>query len=136
MTSVVSETPFAASDLAAHHFAGKLSFETDCADVEQAFANGTVDFVLLDVRGPQLYAQAHVPGAINLPHGKMTERRMAEWPMDTLFVVYCQGTQCNGSTKAALRLARQGRPVKEMIGGLDGWIEDKFAVASLVAEPA
>lgn len=136
MTSVVSETPFAASDIAARHFAGKLGFETDPADVEQAFSHGTVDFVLLDVRGPQLYARSHVPGAINLPHGKMTERRMAEWPMDTLFVVYCQGTHCNGSTKAALRLALQGRPVKEMIGGLDGWIADEFAVASLVAEPA
>lgn len=129
MTSLVSETPFAPSATAVQHFSGKLAFETDCADVEQAFTHGHVDFVLVDVRGPQLYADGHVPGAISLPHGKMTERRMAEWPADTLFVVYCQGPQCNGSTKAALRLARQGRPVKEMIGGMDGWVADGFAVA-------
>src|SRR3546814_17472476 len=84
------------------------------------------DFVLLDVRAPALFAAGHVPGAVNLPHGKMTARRMAEWPEGVLFVVYCAGPHCNGACKAAIRLARLGRPVKLMIGGNEGWKDEGF----------
>jgi hypothetical protein len=34
----------------------------------------------------------------------MTKRRMAEWPVETLFVVYWAGPHCNGANKAAVRL--------------------------------
>jgi rhodanese-related sulfurtransferase len=91
---------------------------------------GQQDFVLLDVRGPALYAKRHIPGAINLPHGKLTAGRMAEWPEDTLFVVYCAGPHCNGTDRAALRLARLGRNVKVMIGGMTGWVDEGFDFAA------
>ncbi len=128
--SHVTEIPAAAPPLVAEHYARRLAFETDCWDVHHAFQSGQPDFVLLDVRGPQLYQAAHVPGAINLPHGKMTERKMAEWPSDTLFVVYCAGPHCNGMDRAALRLARLGRQVKVMIGGMTGWADEGFEVAA------
>lgn len=35
----------------------------------------------------------------------------------------------NGANKAAVRLARLGRPVKEMIGGVLGWAAEGFAFA-------
>jgi rhodanese-related sulfurtransferase len=127
MPSPVSDIPAASPEAAADHFAGKLAFETDCSDVNAAFASGKVDFVLLDVRSPALFAQSHVPGALNLPHGKMTAHRMSEWPSDTLFVVYCAGPHCNGADKAALRLSRLGLSVKLMIGGLTGWADEGLA---------
>lgn len=127
MPSPVSEIPAAAPDAAAEHFTRKLAFETDCSDVHAAFASDKVDFVLLDVRSPQLFALSHVPGALNLPHGKMTAHRMSEWPADTLFVVYCAGPHCNGADKAALRLSRLGLSVKLMIGGLTGWADEGLA---------
>ncbi len=55
---------------------------------------------------------------------------MAEWPKDTLFVVYCAGPHCNGADRAALRLAELGRPVKLMLGGITGWADESFAFAS------
>ncbi|TVQ59436.1 MAG: rhodanese-like domain-containing protein [Rhodobacteraceae bacterium] len=128
MPSPVSETPAARSADAAAHFAAKLGFETDCWDVHAALETGEPDFVLLDVRSPALFARGHAPGALNLPHGKITARRMAEWPAETLFVVYCAGPHCNGADKAALRLARLGRPVKLMIGGVEGWRDEGFAL--------
>ena len=94
-----------------------------------ALAFGTPDFVLLDVRGPDLFARGHVPGATNLPHGKIVESRLQAWPPGTLFVTYCAGPHCNGASRAAVRLARLGRPVKLMIGGLTGWIDEGFALA-------
>ncbi|MDR6770994.1 rhodanese-like domain-containing protein [Azospirillum sp. BE72] len=130
MASPVTDIPAASSADAAIHFARKLSLETDCWDVHESLKSGSPDFVLLDVRGPAAFAKGHVPGALNLPHGKITERRMMEWPEGTLFVVCCAGPHCNGADRAALRLARIGRPVKLMIGGITGWIDEGFALDS------
>jgi rhodanese-related sulfurtransferase len=121
MKSNVTLVPAASSSEAILHFARKFSFETDCWDTHDALSRGEPDFVLLDVRSPALFEAGHVPGAINLPHGKITGRRMAEWPQATMFVVYCAGPHCNGADRAALKLALLGRPVKLMIGGITGW---------------
>ena len=98
--------------------------------MHDALSRDVADFVLLDVRSPSLYAVGHVPGALNLPHGKITARKMAEWPEGTLFVTYCAGPHCNGANKGALRLAELGLPVKEMIGGVTGWLDEGFALAT------
>jgi rhodanese-related sulfurtransferase len=127
--SLVSDIDPAPSDVVEQHYARRLALETDCWDVHHAMSNGAADFVLLDVRGPQLYAESHVPGAINLPHGKMTATKMAEWPEDTLFVVYCAGPHCNGTDRAALRLSRLQKRVKVMIGGITGWGDEGFTYA-------
>jgi len=127
--SSVASIPAAASPTAAEHFAHRLSVETDCADVHESLCGGSADFVLLDVRGPNAYARAHVPGALNLPHRDITAQRVAEWPQDTLFVVYCAGPHCNGADRAALKLALLGRPVKLMLGGVTGWADEGFSFA-------
>lgn len=134
MPSAVARFPAAPSSAAVTHFEALMAFETDCSDVHQAFAADAVDFVLLDVRSPALFAAGHVPGAVNLPHGRIVERNLAAWPADTLFVVYCAGPHCNGACKAAIRLARLGRPVKLMIGGIEGWKVEGFALATAAAE--
>ncbi|MBS0640673.1 MAG: rhodanese-like domain-containing protein [Acetobacteraceae bacterium] len=129
--SPVAQIPAAPSAVALAHFAGRLSLETDCADVAESLRDGTVDFVLLHVVGSaEAYARQHVPGALHLPHRQITAERMSEWPADTLFVVYCAGPHCNGADRAALRLAQLGRPVKLMLGGLTGWADEGFAFAS------
>jgi rhodanese-related sulfurtransferase len=127
--SSVAAVPAAASPEAARHFASRLSFETDCADVHASMLNGPVDFVLLDARGPNAYARSHVPGALNLPHRDITAERIAAWPVNTLFVVYCAGPHCNGADRAALRLSQLGRPVKLMLGGMTGWADEGFSFA-------
>ncbi|MBB1250332.1 rhodanese-like domain-containing protein [Rhizobium sp. G21] len=125
MTTAVTEIPPASPEAAIAHFSEEFTFETDCWDVHDSLARGA-DFVLLDVRSPALFARSHLPGAINLPHGKITQNRMAEWPQETIFVAYCAGPHCNGAARGALRLARLGRPVKIMAGGLTGWIDEGF----------
>lgn len=129
MPSAVTKTPAAPSEIASEHFAAEFTFETDCWDVHESLSNGA-DFVLLDVRGPDLYAKGHVPGAINLPHGKIIASKLADWPQDTLFVTYCAGPHCNGAARGALRLANLGRPVKLMAGGIAGWLDEGFDLAT------
>lgn len=129
MPTVVQRVSPAPSQQALAHFEARLTFETDCADVYYATHHEQKDFILLDVRTPTLYAAGHVPGALNMPTRTINEQRLAEYPADTLFVVYCAGPHCNGANKAAVKLAQLGRPVKEMIGGLTGWIDEGFGLA-------
>lgn len=130
MTTHVTETPAASSDTATRHFEDMLAFETDCWDVHESLKAPNPDFVVVDVRGPNAFAKGHVNGAINIPHGEMTAKRMAGYPRNRVFVVYCAGPHCNGANKAAVRLARLGLPVKMMIGGVTGWIDEGFSLAS------
>lgn len=109
---------------AERHFAALLAFETDCYDVHAALRRGETGFVVLDVRSPALYATGHAPAAASLPHGRIVEKNLAAFPAGALFVVYCSGPHCNGADRAALRLARLGRPVKKMIGGIEGWKDE------------
>ena len=129
MKTAVSQIAAAPSAEAEAHFAAEFGFETDCWDVHDALSHGP-DFVLLDVRSSALYERGHVPGAINLPHGKIVASVMARWPADTLFVTYCAGPHCNGAARGALRLARLRRPVKIMAGGITGWLDEGFALES------
>ncbi|MBL5882379.1 rhodanese-like domain-containing protein [Lelliottia aquatilis] len=129
--SYVTEFPTADPQESVAHFLRRLSVETDCADVHHALANHQQDFVLLHVVGrPEQFARRHLPGAIHLPWSAMTAETMAQWPQDTLFVVYCAGPHCNGADRAALKLSRLGLPVKIMLGGITGWEDENFAFAS------
>ncbi|MBE1207451.1 rhodanese-like domain-containing protein [Aminobacter carboxidus] len=129
MTTSVTAIPPAPSELARQHFAAEFTSETDCWDVHEALGKGA-DFVLVDVRSPAMFAKGHVPGAINLPHGKIVRSKMVEWPDDTIFVTYCAGPHCNGAARGALRFAELGRPVKIMAGGITGWLDEGFALAA------
>jgi rhodanese-related sulfurtransferase len=123
---IVNEIPAAPPQEAATHFENLLRFETDCWDVHASLDAAGTGFVILDVRSPELYAAGHIPRAVNLPHGRIVERNLTAWAPDTLFVVYCSGPHCNGADRAAARLARLGRRVKKMIGGISGWKYEEY----------
>lgn len=126
MTNPVTQTPAASSAEALAHFDALLRLETDCWDVHTAFRAGATDFVVLDVRGPQAFAEGHIPGAVSLFHGKITASRLRSLGKDRLFVVYCAGPHCNGADRAARTIASLGFPVKKMIGGITGWLDEGF----------
>ncbi len=116
-------TPPADAGQAAQHFRGKLAYETDCADVWKAVEGGAADFLIVDCRPTPNYNKAHIPGAISLPWQEISEERVRDLPRLPA-VTYCWGPSCNAATKGAHRLAALGRPVKEMIGGIEYWIRE------------
>ena len=128
--NLVTEVPAAPPNDAIAHFQRLLTLETDCYDVHHVLGRNHPGFVLLDVRSPEAYATGHVPQAVNLPYRRMTDATLAQYPPDTLFVVYCSGPHCNGADRAALRLAELGRPVKKMIGGIAGWRDEGYELAT------
>ena len=111
------------------HYSHKLDYEIDSWDLAEA-QKAKGDIVVFDARSTQAYDQAHIPGAISFPHKRMTAEHTGDLRRDALYVVYCDGIGCNASTAGALKMARLGFRVKELIGGLDWWKRSGFPLAS------
>lgn len=128
MRAVSQVTRFAAAEPAEamEHFQRRLAFEADCWDVHYSLSHALDDLVLLDVRSQALYQAGHLPNAIHLPHAQIRRDTLPDLPPGGLYVVYCAGPHCNGATKAAIRIASLGLPVKEMLGGVTGWQDEGF----------
>ena len=109
-------------------YQNKLEFEIDPSDLF-ALLSASEPVVVVDVRSAAAHQEEHIPGALNVPHRSMTEESVAGFDRAVLYVAYCDGIGCNGSTKGALNLARLGLRVKELIGGLEWWRRDGYATA-------
>jgi len=115
--SHVLRTGVASPVEASAFFEAQLKFRTDPADLAADLLAGEAGIVIIDTRSPEHYAEGHIPGAVSFPHRKV-------------YVCYCDGIGCNGSTQGAYKLAALGFEVKELIGGLHWWRQDGFAVAT------
>ena len=85
------------------------------------------DEIVLDVRTPEEYAEAHIPQAINVPNEEIGEDAIAELQdKDQLILIYCRSG--NRSKQAAEKLAAQGYTNIVEFGGIHDW--DGETVAS------
>jgi rhodanese-related sulfurtransferase len=125
--SFILETPAAPADVAHRHFAAKLTVETDPSDVHTDLTRHKTGFVVADVRSQAAYADRRVPGAISLPARSIDEKAVQDL-RGKVVVVYCWAASCNAAAKAAVRLTALGIQVKEMIGGLEGWVSEGYPV--------
>jgi rhodanese-related sulfurtransferase len=71
-------------------FAHKLQTEKSRSDVLHAAESGSFDFVLLDTRGRDAFATAHIPGAWCASLDEL-ERIVPKLPKDREIVTYCWG---------------------------------------------
>lgn len=72
------------------YFASKLRAEKQRADVLKAVQGNTFDFVLLDTRGREPFANGHIPGALCAPLGEL-DQLIQNLPRDKEVVTYCWG---------------------------------------------
>ncbi len=107
------------------HFAGRLAYETDVADVRARQLAAAGALVLLDVRSDAAWELGHVAGAVHLPHTRIGVRAAGLDP-DAAYVTYCWGPACNGATRGALALSSLGFAVREMLGGYEYWVREGF----------
>lgn len=112
-----------------NYYRNKLNYEIDSWDLSVALG-GDDDVLVVDARAASAFARGHIPGAINLPHRTMNKETTAAIDRSALVVTYCDGIGCNASTKGALEMTRLGFRVKELLGGLDWWQRDGYAVES------
>ncbi|MDA1215552.1 MAG: rhodanese-like domain-containing protein [Chloroflexi bacterium] len=134
--SLVLETPAVSPDEASAHFSAKLSVETDISDVMLDLQRGYEGFVLLDARDQAAFDACHIPSAVSMPARRIDAETTRDIPKEKAVVVYCWGPACNSATKAALKLARLGFSVKELIGGIEYWRKEGGHVEVTLAESA
>ena len=75
---------------------------------------------VVDVRPPEEYAQAHIPGALNIPLDKL-KQRLKQLPRDREVVAYCRGPWCVLSYEAVARLRKAGIEARRLEDGLPEW---------------
>lgn len=121
-------TPAPSPAEAAAHFAARLSLYTDVADVHASMGLPEPGFVLVDTRDARAWEQGRVPGAVHLPHARITEEASALVDPATTVVTYCWGPGCDGAARGALAFARLGYRVKEMVGGMEYWVREGLPV--------
>ncbi|MCX6801596.1 MAG: rhodanese-like domain-containing protein [Candidatus Diapherotrites archaeon] len=84
-------------------------------------ANGK-KFTLVEVLSEENFAASHIPGAINLPLGKIKDIALEYIKPDETVAVYCSGYACNASTEAAKILLELGyEKVLDFKAGKKGW---------------
>lgn len=74
--------------------------------------------VVIDVRTPDEYAEAHVPGAIDVPLEQLGQR-IGELPEAHPLVLICASGQ--RSAQGAALLNERGVPAVSVEGGLQAW---------------
>lgn len=78
------------------------------------------DVQVLDVRPEDEFALAHLPGAINIPLGKL-KRKLAVLDPGKEIVAYCRGPWCILSFEAVAVLRAKGFRVRRLEDGLPEW---------------
>jgi len=109
---------------AVEYFEAKLDFDSSPYSLKAAIDKGE-RLQIIDLRTPELFAQGHVPGAINVDYEQL-EKYLPKLDPSATSVVYCYTLLCNLATKAALLLAKHGYKVKEMAGGWDAWVQQEM----------
>jgi len=80
------------------------------------------DFVLIDARGHEAYAEEHIPGAVSIPSDHIGEHLIRDYRKERTYVTYCSGWDCEASTIAAEKLNRFGfKKTLVFRGGLEDW---------------
>ncbi len=78
---------------------------------------------VLDVRGEADYEISHIPGAISIPYGELSDK-IDQLSKDETTVVYCYNQQCHLGARACLKLADYGYPCMHLEGGFKTWKEE------------
>ena len=95
----------------------ELSFQQISMDAAITQMAEEDNFILLDVRTPEEFADGHIPGAINIPNESIDENDIAELPdKEQRIYVYCRSG--NRSKQASAKLVNLGYTNVVEIGGI------------------
>lgn len=78
------------------------------------------DYIILDVRTPEEFAEKHISGAVNVPNESIGTEEIKELPnKDQLILVYCRSG--NRSKQASEKLVALGYTNVYEFGGINDW---------------
>ena len=103
---------------AASALKGLFSKPYASVSAEQAAAMADDGAVILDVREPHEWQAGHAPKARHIPLGQLA-RRAGELPRGRAVITVCRSGA--RSARGAALLARDGREVSNLAGGMHAW---------------
>lgn len=96
------------------------SYERISQDEAQKIMDEGGDFLIVDVRTPDEYAEGHIKGAINVPNEEIADTEIEALPdKEQLLLVYCRSG--NRSKDASPKLAAMGYTNIKEFGGINTW---------------
>lgn len=107
-------------------------------DELRALIDRAAPFVLLEALPATYFEDAHLPGALNMPHDQVDALAPILIPdRTTEVVVYCASLPCPNSEIAARRLSALGYAnVREYAEGKEDWVNAGLPVERGIAAPA
>jgi len=100
--------------------ANETSYTQISMDEAVTMMEEETDYIILDVRRPDEFADKHIPNAINVPNETIGEDEIPELPnKDQIILVYCRSG--NRSKQASEKLAALGYTKVYEFGGINDW---------------
>ena len=98
----------------------EASYQQISMDEAIAIMESESDYIILDVRTTEEFADKHIPDAINIPNETIGTEDIPELPdKDQLILVYCRSG--NRSKQASEKLAALGYTNIVEFGGINDW---------------
>ena len=98
----------------------EASYQQISMDEAIAIMESESDYIILDVRTPEEFADKHIPDAINVPNETIGTEDIPELPnKEQLILVYCRSG--NRSKQASEKLAALGYTNIVEFGGINDW---------------
>ena len=98
----------------------EMSYTQISMEEAVSMMNTETDYIILDVRTPEEFADKHIPNAINIPNEVIGTEEIAELlDKDQLILVYCRSG--NRSKQASEKLVALGYTNIYEFGGINDW---------------
>lgn len=100
--------------------AGGSSYRQISMNEAVAMMEEETEYIILDVRTSEEFADKHIPGAINVPNEIIETQALSQLPdKDQLIMVYCRSG--NRSKQASKKLVALGYTNVVEFGGINDW---------------
>lgn len=97
-----------------------ITYEQIIAEEAKKLMDTESDYIIVDARTEEEFAEGHIPGAILIPEYEISDRADAELPdKDQLILVYCRSGRRSKIASAAL--AELGYTNVKEFGGIIDW---------------
>lgn len=101
--------------------------QINVTQLEGALERGAI---VVDVREPVEFAQAHVPGAVLIPMGQLPARLAELDKAETIYIICATGNRSSAMTDL---LIAKGYDALNVAGGTMAWLRSGRAIASGLA---
>lgn len=115
------------TECAKKFFEKELSYQVGPYELNELIEKHIEKLNIVDVRSYEDYLEGHIPFATHVP-SEVLENNLVYFSKDKLNIIYCYKIECQLAKKCCYKLAKEGYPVIEVLGGYKSWKKSGFDV--------